>query len=71
MHTSFPILFSQHSQYVITMLNVYRWTAASPPSDLHVGEEVIRAVESTRAVLDFLAAAAMTEKEKGLSRKLK
>lgn len=45
--------------------------AASPLSDLHVGEEVIRPVESTRAVLDFLAAAAMTEKEKGLSRKLK
>lgn len=41
------------------------------PSDLHVGEEVIRAVESPRAVLDFLAAAVVREKEKGLSRERK
>lgn len=40
------------------------------PSDLHVGEEVIRPVESSRAVLNVLQGAAMTGKEKGLSRKL-
>lgn len=41
------------------------------PSDLHVGEEVIRAVESSRAVLDFLAVAVMRERKKGLSREQK
>lgn len=41
------------------------------PSDLHVGEEVIRAVESPRAVLDFLAAAVVRKEEKGLSREQK
>lgn len=39
--------------------------------DLHVGEEVIRAMESPRAVLDFLAVAVVREKEKGLSRERK